>query len=159
MTTFITHTAPPDRASVRHHVSARHIATPRKQLNRSVALRRFFAVLTSRKIRFSTRVRGGVTKLRRSCDPMQPVCVHREPRGRRRTELHARSAHSRLDRIGYRNACADSPARGRPTRLPTGTSFEPHHFMLPPVTPLKKPDHHGGLLALSVMVTMIVVLW
>ena len=31
--------------------------------------------------------------------------------------------------------------------------------MLPPVTPLKKPDHHGGLLALSVLVTMIVVLW
>lgn len=29
----------------------------------------------------------------------------------------------------------------------------------PPVTPLKKPDHHGGLLALSVLVTMIVVLW
>src|SRR5664279_5664986 len=95
MTTFITHTAPPDRASVRHHVSARHIATPRKQLNRSVALRRFFAVLTSRKIRFSTRVRGGVTKLRRSCDPMQPVCVHREPRGRRRTELCTRDLRTR----------------------------------------------------------------
>jgi hypothetical protein len=27
------------------------------------------------------------------------------------------------------------------------------------VTPLKKPDHHGGLLALSVLVTMVVVLW
>jgi len=31
--------------------------------------------------------------------------------------------------------------------------------MLPPVTPLKKPDHHGGLLALAVLITMIVVLW
>lgn len=31
--------------------------------------------------------------------------------------------------------------------------------MLPTVTPLKKPDHHGGLLALAVLITMVVVLW
>ena len=44
-------------------------------------------------------------------------------------------------------------------RLLAGTSFEPLRFMLPTVTPLKKPDHHGGLLALAVLITMVVVLW
>jgi len=44
-------------------------------------------------------------------------------------------------------------------RLLPGTAFEPLRFMLPTVTPLKKPDHHGGLLALAVLITMVVVLW
>src|SRR3569833_2518616 len=47
----------------------------------------------------------------------------------------------------------------REMRLLAGTSFEPLRFMLPTVTPLKKPDHHGGLLALAVLITMVVVLW